>query len=150
MISAFTRLLLRAGWAPIAVLILHAIVIRTSFRQPLDFTMHFCGGAAIAYFMFEAQQVFQRVLGTPTAFGRYLIAFALACTVGVFWEFGEFFSDAFLHTHIQGSLPETMSDLIADATGAIVSLLLVCFVRYLIRRRTRRCRRTRDPAGRQA
>jgi hypothetical protein len=133
MISALIRLLCRAGWAPMAVLILHAIVAKTPLREPLDFAMHFSGGAAIAYFLFESQHYFQSLLGSPTPLGRYLFAFALACTVGVFWEFGELFSDTFLDTHIQKSIHETMSDLVADATGAITSLAVVCLTRYFLK-----------------
>jgi hypothetical protein len=48
MISTSFRLLRRAAWAPIVVLIFHAIVAETGHRQTLDFVMHFCGGAAIA------------------------------------------------------------------------------------------------------
>ena len=48
MISASFRLLRRAAWAPIVVLIFHAIVAETGHRQALDFVMHFCGGADIA------------------------------------------------------------------------------------------------------
>jgi hypothetical protein len=136
MISALVGLLRRAGWAPILVFVLHAMVARTPLRQPLDFWIHFLGGAAIAYFLFHAQHHFQRLLGVPTSFGRYLFAFALACTTGVFWEFGELFSDTFLHTHIQKSLHETMSDLMADAAGAIASLLFVSLVRYFTQTRS--------------
>jgi hypothetical protein len=137
MISASIRLICRAGWAPVAVLILHAIVVRTSYRQQLDFAMHFSGGAAMAYFLFEAQHYFQKQLGDPTPFGRYLFAFGLACTVGVFWEFFEFFSDTYLHSHIQQSLQETMSDLIADAVGAVAALVGVCSIRFFTKSRSR-------------
>jgi hypothetical protein len=115
------------------VLIFHALIAKTSLRQPLDFAMHFSGGAAIAYFLFEAQEHFQSFLGRPSSFGRYLFAFALACTAGLFWEFGELFSDGFLHTHIQKSLYETMSDLIADTAGATTSLLVVGLLRRFAR-----------------
>ena len=108
-----------------AVLVLHAVVAETPLRKPLDFWMHFSGGVAIAYFLFHAIDCFEEFLGVRTCFGRYLFAFALACTVGLFWEFGELFSDVFLGTHIQKSIHETMSDLIADTLGAIVSLLLI-------------------------
>ncbi|HVF70478.1 MAG TPA: hypothetical protein VM940_02620 [Chthoniobacterales bacterium] len=125
------RLLRRAAWAPVAVLIFHAAVAKTPWRQPLDFAMHFSGGAAIAYFLFEAQDHFRGFLAPPSPFGRYLFAFALACTVGLFWEFGELFSDWFLHTHIQKSLHETMRDLIADTGGAVTSLLVLALLRCL-------------------
>lgn len=132
MIVARRQLLLRAAWAPIAVLILHAFVEKTSFRQPLDFTIHFLGGASIACFLFHALQCFRMIFGSTTALGCYLFSFALACTGGpLFWEFGELLSDTFLHTHIQQTLHETMSDLIADTTGAISSLLVVFLTRCL-------------------
>jgi hypothetical protein len=127
--TAFLRLLRRAAWAPIAVLIFHAIVAETPYRKALDFTMHFSGGAAIAYFSFVALHEFRSLLGMPTAFGRYLFSFALTCTVGMFWEIGEYFSDVFLSTHIQKELTNTMSDLIADAAGALSALALVFLIR---------------------
>ncbi len=129
MISLLTRLFIRAGWAPVTVLILHAIVAKTSYRQQLDFMMHFSGGAAIAYFLFEAQHCLKSILGIPTPFGRYLFAFAMANTVGVFWEFGELFSDMYWHTHIQQNIHETMFDLIADSTGAATSLVAIWLTR---------------------
>jgi len=127
--TAFLHLLCRAAWAPIAVLIFHAIVAETAHRKTLDFTMHFSGGAAIAYFLYVALHEFRDRLGSPTPFGRYVFSFAMACTVGVFWEFGEYFSDVFLGTHIQKELLNTMSDLIADAAGAFSALALIFLIR---------------------
>jgi hypothetical protein len=125
MIRSLGRLLLAAGWAPAAVLVIHAIVAKTPYRQPLDFPMHFAGGAAIAYFIFFALKLLPQVFGAPSTFGKYLFSYGLACTVGLFWEFGEAISDVLLRTHIQQSLYETMSDLVADATGAVAALALV-------------------------
>lgn len=125
MIAAIRTLLLRAAWAPVLVLLVHAVVMRTPWRKPLDFWMHFSGGAAIAFFSFHAIDCFAPLLGRVTPLGRYLFSFSLACTVGVFWEFGELFSDIFLGTAIQKSIHETMSDLIADAAGAVVALGVV-------------------------
>jgi hypothetical protein len=123
--KALTRLLLTAGWAPVAVLVIHAIVAKTPYRQPLDFPMHFLGGAAIAYFVFYAVKLLPQVFGAPSTLAKYLLSYGLACTVGLFWEFGEAISDVLLRTHIQQSLYETMSDLVADATGAAAALALV-------------------------
>ncbi len=125
MIFAFRKLLLRAAWAPVAVVIFHAAVARTSLRVPLDFPIHFSGGASIAFFAYHALVCFEALFGKLTRIGLHLFSFALACTVGLFWEFAELFSDTFLHTHIQISIHETFSDLIADATGAATGLLLV-------------------------
>jgi hypothetical protein len=123
------RLLLRAGWAPMAVLIFHRAIQHTIYRQPLDFVMHFSGGVAIAFFLWHALDCFAHWFGQLTPFARYLFTFTLACTVGLFWEFAELFSDIVYHTHIQFSVRETMRDLIADATGALTTLALLWLAR---------------------
>lgn len=123
------RLLLRAGWAPLVVLIFHHEIQHTSWRQRLDFLMHYSGGVAIGFFLWHALDCFAHWLGSLTPFARYLFTFALACTVGLFWEFAELFSDVFFHTRIQFSVRETMRDLIADATGAATTLTLTWLVR---------------------
>lgn len=131
------RLLLRFGWAPLAVLALHQAVMRTPWRQALDFVMHYSGGVAIAFFVWHALHYLAAWFGTLTSFGRYVFTFALACTVGLFWEFAELASDVFYHTHIQHSIRETMGDLIADATGALTTLTLVFIVRLMRGRKAR-------------
>jgi hypothetical protein len=135
-LSALYQLLLRVAWAPIVVLIFHALIAKTRFRAPLDFTMHFLGGASMAYVFFYALDHLSFLLGSVTRGGRYLFSFSLACTVGVFWEFAEYASDVYRHTYIQQNLPETMSDLIADASGAAACLALLGMVRALICRAT--------------
>ena len=124
------RLLLRAGWAPFAVLIFHQLILRTPYRQQLDFVMHYSGGVAIAFFFWHALDCFAHWFGTLTAFARYVFTFTLACTVGLFWEFAELYSDVVYGSHIQHSIHETMRDLIADTTGALTTLTLVFLVRY--------------------
>jgi hypothetical protein len=133
MISDFIKFLCRFGWAPIAVLILHAVVARTPLREPLDFWIHFSGGMAIAYFLFHAINHYEQFVGAISSLGHYLFTFALACTIGMFWEFAELLSDVFLGTNIQHTLRETMSDLIADTTGAFTSLVLVGLARCLMK-----------------
>jgi hypothetical protein len=126
--SPLIKLLLKAGWAPIAVMLLHAAVASTRWRVPLDFTIHFLGGISIAFFSFHAIDCFKKFLGETTTLLSYVLSFTAACTVGVFWELGEFASDVYLGTHIQQSIRETMSDLIADVSGATLSLLLIFLV----------------------
>jgi hypothetical protein len=129
--SQFLKLFQKAAWAPLSVLIFHWIIAKTPFRIPLDFTIHFLGGASIAYFCFHAFGCLTSFLGTVKPLVRYVCSFALACTTGLFWEFAECLSDIFRHTHIQQNLYETMSDLIADATGAflVLSLILISGIR---------------------
>ena len=133
-ITATAALLLRAGWAPVAVLIAHQVLSRSAYRQSLDFAMHFSGGMAIAYFLYHALRLFSPLLGELRLLGRYLFTFALACTIGLFWEFGELFSDVFLRTRIQRSIGETMRDLFADTTGALLALTLVALASVLRRK----------------
>jgi len=123
------RLLLRAGWAPLAVLLFHQSIMHAPNRQQLDFVMHYSGGVAISFFLWHTLDCFAHKFGQLTPFARYLFTFALACTVGLFWEFAELFSDIKLGTHIQYNVRETMRDLIADATGALTTLVLTWFVR---------------------
>jgi hypothetical protein len=123
------QLILRAGWAPVAVLIFHRVVFNTPWRQPLDFAMHYSGGVAISFFLWHALDCFASWFGTLTPFARSVFTFALACTVGLFWEFAELFSDVVYHTRIQHSIHETMRDLIADATGALTTLAGLFIVR---------------------
>lgn len=123
------RLLLRAGWAPVAVLVFHRAIFHTPWRQPLDFVMHYSGGVAISFFVWHALDCFASWFGKLTAFARYLLTFSLACTIGLFWEFAELASDVFRGTHIQHSIHETMRDLVADATGALTTLVGVFVVR---------------------
>ena len=134
--AALGTLLLRAAWAPAAVLLGHQLISRSAYRQPLDFAIHFSGGMAIAFFAYHALGCFAPVVGELRPVGRYLFSFALACTVGLFWEFGELFSDIVLRTHIQRTIRGTMRDLIADTTGALLTLALV-FLWQLLRGRSR-------------
>jgi hypothetical protein len=125
MIRGLRTLILRAAWAPVAVLVLHAIVAKTSLRNPWDFPIHFLGGASIAYFAAHALHCLHILFGPLKALTRYLFSFCIACTVGVFWEFGERLLDVFCRMAIQQTLANTMSDLAADASGALVGLLFV-------------------------
>jgi len=122
--AALIQLLRKAAWAPVLVLLIHQIVLRTPWRRELDFCMHFSGGMAAAYLAWHGLVCFQRWIGDLTPIGRWLFSFALGCTIGVFWEFAELASDVFRGTHIQQSIRETMRDLIADACGATLALIL--------------------------
>ena len=129
------RLLVRAGWAPLLVLLFHQWLLRSPYRQQLDFVMHCSGGVAITFFLWHTLDCFAHWFGRLSILARYLFTFALACTVGLFWEFAEFFSDVVYGTHIQYNVRETMRDLIADATGALTTLTLTCLVRCLTTKR---------------
>lgn len=120
-----------AAWAPIIVLILHAIVLRTPWRQNLDWLLHFLGGAATAYFLFHAARLLTQILGQLRMPTHYLLAFGLTCAIAVGWEIVEFLSDQILGTQVQHSLAETMRDLICGVLGAVFSLVCVLLLALL-------------------
>jgi len=113
------RLLRQAAWAPIGVLLLHAIVVRISHRQELNWMVHALGGAAMAFFLYHGAVVSERHLGRLRPLAQYLLAFGLTCAVAVAWECGEFVLGN------QDGLTDTMGDLFFGALGASLSLLLV-------------------------
>lgn len=113
------RLLQQAAWAPIGVVVLHAVVARTAYRQDLDWLMHSLGGAAMAFFLYEATRVWERYLGRLYPLARYLIAFGLTCAVAIGWEVAEFFLGN------QGGLGETIADLIFGMLGAGLTVTLM-------------------------
>lgn len=117
------RVLVRASWAPLAVVGFHAGAAALFGHDPrLDPTMHFLGGSAIAYFIGHAVLEWDDFFGRPSPWGCRLVVFGLATTVAVFWELLEFTTGAALGLYSQLSLKETMSDLFFGCAGAAASL----------------------------
>lgn len=124
-----TRVLRQAAWAPLTVLLVHAVAASLlGHPRNLDPLMHFAGGAAVAYFVFCACDVCHRYVGALPQLTTFVLVFTGTCTIALFWEFGEYLSDAFLGTRVQASLAETMSDLLLGAAGAVVYLLSSFFI----------------------
>ncbi len=123
------QLLVRAGWAPASVLVLHAVDGSLPYRVALDIAHHTLGGAAIAYFLLCAVR-----LAWPRLRGAlpWALAFTSACTVAVFWEFAEFAGDHLRDAHVQRSLDETMRDLVCGVFGAAATLCLLAACRRVV------------------
>ncbi|MES2943151.1 MAG: hypothetical protein V4772_09815 [Pseudomonadota bacterium] len=119
------QLFRQAAWAPIAVLLFHALMVRTPYRVQFDGVHHFLGGVTISYFLLKSVCIASPIIGSLRPVGTYLFAFALACAAAVFWEIAEFAADQFFGTHIQITLTETMGDLIFGVAGAASTLLLM-------------------------
>ncbi len=118
------QLLKRAAWAPLGVVILHAICGDIFGHEPyVDPIMHFLGGAAIAYFLRAAAELFSRLTGPLTDWGFDLMSFGLASVAAVVWEFGEWLSDVWLGTNIQHSGSAPLRDLALGLFGAAAYLL---------------------------
>ena len=132
MFSGIKKLFLKAAWAPFFVLVLHNSIAKIFGHKPsLDPTMHFLGGAAMAYFFYQAILIGQGWFGQSKPLARSFIAFCIAVTVAVFWEFMEFGGDHFTRSHVQISLDETMHDLILGSSGALAYLLISGIIRKI-------------------
>lgn len=121
-----------AWWAPLAVLLLHKLVMVLGLRAQTDWLLHFTGGLAITFFIWSIVPFLAEWLGSISMQWRFLIALLGGCSVALLWDLAEFGSDELLHTHIQHSLKETMLDLtcgLAGATTAAAALILFCIRR---------------------
>lgn len=123
--SRAVDLLRRAAWAPIAAVLIQQGTLWFGVRRDADALVHFCGGAAAAFFLLRASQIFAERLGITRRGTHGLVAFAGACTAAVVCEIVEFASDQWLGSHAQESLHETMLDLVFGVTGAAIALVVV-------------------------
>lgn len=120
------RIFRKAGWAPIAVLLVHAAGGHFFGHEPyVDPAMHFLGGLAAAYFFWHAGALGGRRMGSPSPLALDMLAFGLTCAIALVWELGEFFSDLYLGTNIQRSVANTMRDLALGMSGAIVYVAVI-------------------------
>lgn len=129
--NRITQLLRVAAWAPLLVLVAHQISMRTPWRSDLNWTIHFLGGAAAAYFVYHAARTYARELGPLRPLAHHLLAFALASVVAIGWEFAEFVIDHLWRWRLQQSLTDTMGDLFFGMLGAICALGLLASVAAL-------------------
>lgn len=111
-------------------LILFIFHLATNFMYnvwPLyDMPMHFLGGFSIAFMGFEFYK-FYKIKNPKTYLNKFaliVVLTLLTCSVAVFWEFSEFFSDKFFNTFTQISLVDTISDLALGTLGGLISALI--------------------------
>lgn len=130
-VRRFLRILVDAGWAPFGVITLHTSLAEFGLTHRFDHLLHFLGGMAIAYFFFRVF-VLLSVLPTTDRWLIYAGTFTSSCTAALFWEFVEFASDVFLHSHVQQSLSETMLDLVFGVLGALSCLTLIALARLFL------------------
>jgi hypothetical protein len=129
-------LLVRAGWAPLAVLLLHGFfnsivhVYRT--HTWFDLLMHFAGGMAMAYFVSSCFAALPADLidVRRRSVAQLVFAVTTTATIAVFWEFTEYASDGLFSTHALGDSIDTLQDLGCGIAGATVLM----FVSWLLGR----------------
>lgn len=116
----------RVGWLPLAVFLAHEVCAHVvdGYRlwPSVDVPLHFFGGLAIAFFVSGAIRIFaeHHVIGEPDPLIHVALAFALACTAAVFWEFAEWIADHTVGTTCQVGLDDTILDLLMGAVGGAV------------------------------
>ena|SRR2546423_906898 len=112
------RVLREALWAPAAIVALNVIVAWLPDPGELWSLLHFLGGAAAAFCVFQIARLAMPQLRVL----RYVLAFALACSTALAWEFAEFAIDQVAGTVLQEGLVDTMSDLLLSVCGAALFL----------------------------
>ncbi len=112
----------RFAWAPVAVLILLA-VLEPTLGSRADPYLHLLGGAACQYYFYNVLSLDWLWIGTLTRFAKMIFAFTSTATIATSWELGEFISDKYFGTHLQESIPETIEDLALGLLGAIIVLI---------------------------
>jgi len=92
-----------------------------------DKVLHVLGGVAVAWM---AMATLQNDIGDLAWFKQALIVVAVACLIGVVWEFAEYASNFTRHTYPLwyhyfhgGDLADTLGDLAADVSGGAVFAL---------------------------
>ena len=112
------RLLREALWAPAAIVALNVVVAWLPDPGYLWSLLHFLGGAAAAFCVFQIA----RIAAPELRVLRYVLAFALACSAALAWECAEFAIDQLADTLLQEGLVDTMSDLLLSVCGAALFL----------------------------
>jgi len=112
------RLLREALWAPAAIVALNVVVAWLPDPGYLWSLLHFLGGAAAAFCVFQIA----RIAAPELRVLRYVLAFALACSAALAWECAEFAIDQVADTLLQEGLVDTMSDLLLSVCGAALFL----------------------------
>jgi hypothetical protein len=126
------RQLLQASWAPVAVLVLHAIAGKLFGHEPyVDPASHLLGGAAAAYFFRSVCAASPGRMGSPSGLALDLLALGMTVLVAYVWELGEFLIDRFSGSNIQWGVAILVRDLTLGTLGGIACLLLARVVRYI-------------------
>lgn len=120
------RTLQRAAWAPLLLLISHAVASLgfNAYRlfPPLDMPAHFLGGVAATFFLREAARNAEEFVGGIPPTVKPLLLFSGFSSIAIFWEFLEFLSDRFLGTMLQSGLSDTFCDLSFGMLGSLTYL----------------------------
>ena len=111
------------------LMILHSVfLLLGAYSRPhLDSVMHFAGGIALGIFVFglTGHAIRKGWCPDPGRMIQLVLIVSLVATGAVCWEIYEWLSDAYLGTHFQPSLDDTVKDLVLGLAGGIVYAAMV-------------------------
>ena len=128
-VRLFLSLLLNPGWAPILVVVAYFALAGTGLATQYDAVFHGLGGASIAYFVYMSMAKLPRPSLELRGGAHFALAFGLACTAAVFWEFAEYGANRFMGVMLQVTLEDTIGDLFAGVVGGAAALILIALIR---------------------
>lgn len=116
------------------VLMFALITVLSFINVRYDKALHFMGGAFLSFGLFYVLRKNFPLFNNQ--FLMFVLLVTSSITIGVVWEFVEFFYDRTLHyslhtTPSQPSLLDTLGDLLADSGGALLASL------YLVTKKLR-------------
>ena len=123
-------MLRKAAWAPILVLVLHAIAsygFDAYNRIPwIDIPMHLAGGLAISFFFLSAFTLSQstRVFGLLSPLAVLLMVLSLTTVAIGVWEITEYTMDRYLGTQTQKGVIDTLVDILMGLAGASLTSMM--------------------------
>ncbi len=112
----------------IAVCVGSTLNNRTTFEH-FDIVTHCASGVLSAWFGYDFANIIYRKRGDlgPAMSSLFSLAFSLSIAVG--WEIYEFSMDKLYGMTLQKGNTDTMMDFISCAIGAVITMLLVAFLR---------------------
>jgi hypothetical protein len=122
------RLMLNPGWAPLLVVASYFALATTTLAADHDYIFHGLGGASIAYFAYVSIQRLPRPGLVISGGAHYVLAFALACTAAIFWEFAEYGANKYMDVMLQVTLEDTISDLFFGVVGAALFVAIAALM----------------------
>lgn len=125
-------LAVRAGWAPLGVVLLFLWLSAIGRLADFDHLVHGLGGASMAYVALVGLSM--RREPSSTLQERALKAFGIASGIALVWEIAEFVADRTLGTTMQHGARETMGDLVSGMVGAASVALLALVLKSVLRR----------------
>ena len=109
---------MKALWAPVLVFILHHLVAGWLGHEPyVDPVMHFCGGAAIAFFFWRSAECCQRSISNQWVFW-------LTTLVAIAWEIMEYLLLVYRGWAMDWGAVNSLRDLILGMSGAALIIFL--------------------------